>query len=543
MSESSMERMVASRVVGIRSPDVARTDSHGRFDAKRPGPTIAIPAPASSSSARVVLLVAALATSLIAGCAVGPDFARPAAPDVSGYTAIAPKATASTANVTGGEAQRFAAGSDIPADWWTLFHSPQINALIAEALKNNSDLKAAQAALASARETARAQRGAYFPNVSLGYAASREQDPSGALAAVPSTNAFLYNLYTPQVSVSFVPDVFGLNRRSVESAQAQQQSVRYQMLATDVTLSANVAVAAIQQASLQAQIDATQQLVAINTKTVAILQYQYSKGYASRLDLAAQETQLAQTNATLPPLRLQLAQQRDQLAVLTGHFPSQAPAEPVDLSTLRLPTELPLSLPSKLVRQRPDVLQAEANLHAASAQVGIAIANRLPNITLSGAAGHTGLSVGQTFGPGSAFWNIAASLAAPIIDGGALRHQERAAKANYDQAAAQYRSAVLTAFQNVADTLAALEQDADGLKAAAKADDAAKLTLDLSQRQWKDGYASQLTLLSAEQAALQARIALVQAQASRFADTAALFQALGGGWWNADDSSRNHDEK
>jgi len=485
---------------------------------------------AKSSPLRCSTIAIALS---LASCAVGPDFTKPAAPDVSGYTAAPPTNPVATAHVAGGDAQRFINGSDIPADWWTLFHSKQLNALIAEALANNPDLKAAQAALASARETTRAQRGAYLPSVSLGYTASREQDPSGALAPVPSTNAFLYNLYTPQVSVSFVPDVFGLNRRTVESLQARQQAVRYQMIATDITLSTNVAVAAIQQASLQAQIDATRQLVDTGTKIVSILQYQYSKGYASRLDLAAQESQLAQTNATLPPLRLQLAQKRDQLAVLTGHYPSQAPAETIDLSTLQLPTDLPVSLPSKLVEQRPDVLQAEANLHSASAQVGVAIANRLPNITLTGNAGHTGLSVGQTFGPGSGFWNIAASLTAPIFDGGALLHQERAAKANYDEAAAQYRSAVLTAFQNVADTLAALEQDADGLKAAAKADDAAKLALDLSERQWKDGYASQLTLLGAEQAALQARIALVQAQASRFTDTAALFQALGGGWWNA----------
>ncbi|MEO8741831.1 MAG: efflux transporter outer membrane subunit [Lysobacteraceae bacterium] len=496
--------------------------------------------------------IALSASILLTGCAVGPDFTKPAPPHVSEYSTSPVTATAETANVNGGQIQRFVSGGDIPSDWWTLFHSPQLNALIEEALKNNSDLKAAQAALASAQETTRAQRGAYFPTVTAGYSASREQDPSASLAPVPSNNAFRYNLFTPQVSVSFVPDVFGLNRRTVESVQAQEQAVRYQLIATDITLSSNVAAAAIQQASLQAQLDATRKLIDLNTKIVAILQYQYSKGYASRLDLAAQESQLAQTTATLPPLRLQLTQHRDQLAVLTGHFPSEAPSETVDLATLQLPADLPITLPSKLVEQRPDVLQAEANLHAASAQIGIAEANRFPNLTLSGTAGHTGLAVAETFASGSGFWNLAAALTAPIFDGGALKHQERAAKANYDQAAAQYRSAVLTAFQNVADTLAALDADAQTLNATAKAADAAKLTLDLSQRQWKAGYASQLTLLSAEQADLQTQVALVQAQASRFADTAALFQALGGGWWNRADlatngsthnaSIRNHDD-
>ena len=485
-------------------------------------------------------LGAALSASvLLAGCAVGPDFTKPSAPNVTSYTAAPLANPSATPKINAGQAQRFVDGADIPSDWWALFHSPQLNALIEQALANNPDLKAAQAALASAHETTRAQRGAWFPTVTAGYSASREQDPSGALAPVPSSNAFLYDLFTPQVSVSFVPDVFGLNRRTVESVRAQEQAVRYQLIATDITLSSNVATAAIQQASLQAQVDATDKLVEINTKIVQILQYQYAKGYASRLDLAAQESQLAQTSATLPPLRLQLAQQRDQLAVLTGHFPSEAPTETVDLASLHLPTDLPVTLPSQLVEQRPDVLQAEANLHAASAQIGIAEANRLPNLTLSGTAGHTGLAVGQTFASGSGFWNLAAELTAPIFDGGALLHQQRAAKANYDQAAAQYRSAVLTAFQNVADTLAALDQDADALQATAKAANAAKLTLDLSQRQWKAGYASQLTLLNAEQADLQAQVALVQAQASRFADTAALFQALGGGWWNRNDLAVN----
>jgi len=473
---------------------------------------------------------------LLAGCAVGPDFRKPAAPDVSGYTARPPATTASSANVAGGEAQRFASGSDIPGDWWALFHSRPLNALIERSLASNPDLKAAQAALSVARENTLAGRGAYYPSVTAGFSATRQQDPPGALAPVPSNNAFLYNLFTPQVSVSYVPDVFGLNRRTVESLKAQEQAVRYQMIAAQITLSANVVAAAVQQASLQAQIDATRRLIDINTHMLQILRYQKAKGYVGRLEVAAQESQLAQVTATLPTLIKQLDQQHNLLAVLAGRYPGQAATEKFELADLQLPQELPLSLPSQLVAQRPDVLQAEANMHAASAQVGIATANRLPNIALTANAGSTALAIGEVFKAGTGFWSLGAAVTAPIFQGGTLLHQQRAAKAAYVQAAEQYRSTVLTAFQNVADTLTALEQDAEGLKAAAAAADAAKVTLDLSQRQWKDGYASYLSLLSAEQADQQAQIALVQAQANRYADTAALFQALGGGWWHRAES-------
>jgi NodT family efflux transporter outer membrane factor (OMF) lipoprotein len=493
-------------------------------------------------------LLAAVAALSIAGCAVGPDFHKPAAPDVGSLTASPLPATTSSANVAGGQAQRFVSGGDIPAQWWTLFHSSALNALIEQSLANNPDLKAAQAALSVARENTLAGRGAYAPSVTAGFSASRQQDPPGALAPVPSNNAFLYNLFTPQVSVSYVPDVFGLNRRTVESLQAQEQATRFQMIATHITLSANVVVAAVQEASLRAQIDATRQLVDVNTHMLRIMRYQLAKGYAGRLDVAAQESQLAQVTATLPPLIKQLAQQRDLLAVLVGRFPGAAPTQTFELASLQLPKELPLSLPSQLVAQRPDVRQAEAEMHAASAQVGIATANRLPNISLSANVGSTALAMNQVFKSGTGFWALGADLAAPIFQGGALLHQQRAAQAAYVQAAEQYRSTVLTAFQNVADTLAALQQDAEGLKAAASAADAARVTLDLSQRQWKSGYAGYLSLLSAEQGYQQARIALVQAQADRFADTAALFQALGGGWWHGADaeqsgSLRGDDEK
>lgn len=475
-----------------------------------------------------------LALSLVGGCTVGPDFKRPTTPAATAYTDHALTTTAATPGVAGGEAQHFT-DSDIPADWWTLFHSKPLNALIEQSLANNADLKAAQAALTVARENRLAQHGASVPHLSAGLAVSREQDPPGALAPVPSDNSFLYNLFTPQLSISYAPDIFGLNRRTTESAAAQEQAVRFQMIAAHITLSSNVAVAAIQDASLEAQVDATRQLVDINRKMLDILKYQVGKGYAGGVDLAAQQAQLASTEASLPPLLKQLSQQRNLLSVLSGRLPNQAPPEVFELSSLTLPQDLPVSLPSVLVRQRPDVLQAEANMHAANAQVGVATANRLPNITLTANAGSTALEIGQVFGPGTGFWNIGASLLAPIFDGGTLLHQQRGARAAYVQTAEQYRSTVLTAFQNVADTLVALEQDADGLKASAAAADAARTSLDLAQLQYRNGYVGYLAVLTAEQAYQQARIALVQAQASRFSDTAALFQALGGGWWHRTD--------
>jgi len=509
-------------------------DVFARIERTRDEIARAVSSPARSSPSRARPVIAAAACLLIAGCAVGPNFKRPAAPAVSDYTARPLSSTVAIKNVDGGGAQRFAKGSDIPGDWWTLFHSRPLNELIEQSLANNPDLKAAQAALSVARENVLAQRGVYFPSVSADFSASRQKTP-GTISPTPSSNALLYSLYTPQVSVSYAPDLFGLNRRTTESVKAQEQAVRFQMIATQITLSSNVVAAVVQEASLQAQVDATRQLIDINTKMLQILRYQFAKGYAGRLDVAAQESQLAQVTATLPPLIKQLVQQRDALAVLVGKFPSQASAEKFELSSLQLPQELPVSLPSVLVAQRPDVLQAEANMHAASAQIGIAIANRLPNIALTANAGSSALAIGQVFKSGTGFWGVGADLTAPIFQGGALLHQERAAKAAYVQAAEQYRSTVLTAFQNVADTLTALDQDAEGLKAAAAAADAAKVTLDLSRRQWKDGYASYLSLLSAEQADQQARINLVQAQANRYADTAALFQALGGGWWNRAD--------
>jgi NodT family efflux transporter outer membrane factor (OMF) lipoprotein len=325
----------------------------------------------------------------------------------------------------------------------------------------------------------------------------------------------------------------------VESLKAQEQQARFALAATHITLSANVAAGAIQEASLRAQIDGTRELITINTNMLEILRTQFASGYVGRLDVAAQESQLAQVAATLPPLLKQLAQQRDSLASLSGGFPNQNLPEKFELASLQLPQELPVSLPSQLVEQRPDVRQAEENLHSASAQIGVAIANRLPNFALTADAGSMAVIFSKLFTGGTGFWDVGANITQPIFDGRTLLHRERAAKAAYTQASEQYRSTVLTAFQNVADTLNALQQDADALKAAAAAKDAAAVTLDLARKQFQAGYVNYLALLNAEQSYQQAVINLVQAQANRYADTAALFQALGGGWWNRPDIPKN----
>ena len=478
----------------------------------------------------------------LSSCAVGPDFKPPVAPEARTYAQTPFTQTVAVPGIAGGEAQSLAQNQNLPSDWWNLFHSRRLSDLTELAIRNNHDLKAAQAALAVAKETTLAQRGGFLPSISAGFSATSTKT-SSALAPTPSTNASQYSLYTPQVSIAYAPDVFGLNRRAQESLAAQEEASRYQMAATYLALTSNVANAVIQAGALQSEIKTTRDMIAVTTKIVETLNYQFQKGYASRADLAAEEAQLAQVSATLPPLLTQLNQQKDLLATLTGQYPGQGEGvgDLPDLSDLTLPTDLPLSLPARLVSQRPDVLQAEANMQSSSALIGVAIANRLPNLQLTGDAGSSGLALHDAFGPGGGFWDLGAAITAPVFQGGTLLHQERAAKSAYVQATEQYRSTVLGAMQSVADTLSALEHDAETLKAAAAATQAAKVSLDISERQFQAGYAANLTLLNAQQTYQQAQITLIQAQASRYADTTALFLALGGGWWQRSELTGKQD--
>ena len=482
---------------------------------------------------------AALSAALLAlsGCAVGPDFLRPAAPPTDRYTADPLPAQTASAAAPGGAAQRFVGDRDIPGDWWTLFRSPALDALVKESLAANPNLTAAQAALRQAHELTKAGEGAYFPLVQAGFSASRNKT---AATASPNTfnNALYYNQYTAQLSVSYVPDVWGLTRRTVEGLAAQEQAQRFQLEAAYLTLTSGVVAAAVGEAELRDQIAATEEIIRTQRESLDILRKQKTLGSVAGADVAAQEAALAQAEATLPPLQKQLAQQRDLIAVLAGRVPSDQPAQRFDLASLQLPQDLPVSLPSKLVEQRPDIRTAEENLHAASAAVGVAIANMLPQITLSATNGSSILSpqnISNLFGPGSAFWSLGAGIAGPIFDGGTLLHKKRAADAALDEAAAQYRATVLSAFQDVADALEALKSDADALTAAVKAEAAAKTSLDIAKSQLQLGAINYLALLNAEQTYEQAVVNRVQAEAARLADTAALYQALGGGWWNRDD--------
>jgi NodT family efflux transporter outer membrane factor (OMF) lipoprotein len=339
-------------------------------------------------------------------------------------------------------------------------------------------------------------------------------------------------LYTAQLTLSYAPDVFGLTRREVEVAKAQYDASRYELEATYLTLSSNVVVTAMQEASLRGQITATERLLQLQRRLTETVHRQRQLGTASDLDVLAQQSAEALTAQTLPPLQKQLGQSRDALTALLGRLPSEEPEETFRFDGLTLPTQLPVSLPSKLIEQRPDVRQAEENLHAASAAVGVALANMLPQFSIDANLGSTALKLGQLFTPYTGFWDAGASLTQTLFDAGALLHKRRAADAALDQAAAQYRAAVILACQNVADTLRALQADADALKASAEADRAARTTFDLAQRQRTLGTISMVAVLNAEQSYQQAELALVQAQANRYSDTAGLFQSLGGGWWN-----------
>jgi len=474
---------------------------------------------------------------LLWGCAVGPDFVRPDPPETDRYTASPLPTQTASAAVGGGAAQRFAGDRDIPGDWWTLFRSPALDALVKEALAANPNLTAAEAALRQAHEMTKAGEGAYFPLVQGNFTGSRNKT---AATASPNTfnNALYYNQYTAQLSVSYMPDVWGLNRRTVEGLAAQEQAERFQLEAAYLTLTSGVVAAALGEAELRAQIAATEEIIRAQRESLDILRRQKALGQAAGADVAAQEAALAQAEATLPPLQKQLAQQHDLIAVLAGRFPNEQPAVTFTLASLQLPQDLPVSLPSKLVEQRPDIRTAEESLHAASAAVGVAIANMLPQITLSAVGGSSVLSpqnITHLFGPGSAFWSLGAGATQTVFDGFTLLHKKRAAEAAFDEAAAQYKATVLTAFQNVADTLEALKSDADALAAAVRAEAAAKASLDIAKRQLALGAVNYLTLLNAEQTYQQAVLNRVQAQAVRFADTAALYQALGGGWWNRQD--------
>jgi NodT family efflux transporter outer membrane factor (OMF) lipoprotein len=499
-----------------------------------------------------IVLLAATSAAMTCGCAVGPRYHKPEAPANAGFAPTPlPEMTAS-APIHGGEVQHFVAGRDISFEWWQLFQSPALDSLIEKTFKANPTVAAAQASLRQAQELVYAQQGFFFPTVAAVYQAERHKVSGNTnssetigvqgnglnkLPAVENPNHFPHNIpsyytfYTAQLSVGFVPDVLGGNRRQVESLAAQKDAQRFALEATYITLASNVVAAAIQEASVRAQIRATQQIIVADEKSLQILRDQFRLGFAMRIDVAAQEAALAQVRTTLPPLQKQFEQTRDLMRALVGKLPNDED-QIFELDALQLPPEVPLSLPAKIIEQRPDVRAAEAQLHAANAEIGVAVAAMLPQFSITGQYGGNATQNSQMFSSGGPFWSLFGDVSQPLFEGGTLLHQKRAASAALRQAAAQYRSAVITAYQNIADTLHVSLSDADALAADVEAENSAKLTYDLTRRQMQVGYVDTLTLLSAETAYQQTVLTRVQAQATRYGDTVALFQALGGGWWN-----------
>jgi NodT family efflux transporter outer membrane factor (OMF) lipoprotein len=470
----------------------------------------------------------------LTSCAVGPDFVHPAAPEITRYTREPLASQTSSADMPSGQRQVFLKGRDIPQQWWMLFESPTLNALIERSLQNNPNLQSALATLRSAKENVYAQEGKFFPLVAANFNPTRQRT-AAVLSSVPASGASIFDLDTAQLTVSYTFDIWGLNRRTVESLEALADVQRFQVEAAYLSLTANLVVAAITEASLRGQIDATTQLIATTSKIRDTLQRQLDAGYANRSDLAAQEAALAQAKATLPPLRKALAQQHDLIAALSGAFPSEGPRETFRLAGLHLPVDLPVSLPSQLIEQRPDVRAAEEQLHSASALIGVATANMLPSFTISANGGFINTALAHLLAPQNVFWDLAGNATQTVFDAGTLLHQFRGARDTYDAAAWTYRGTVIGAAQNVADALRALQNDADALRAALDFERAARTSFDLAKQQMQKGNANVLLFLNAQQSYLQATIQVVQARAARLADTAALFQALGGGWWNREE--------
>ena len=489
-------------------------------------------------------LIGLMVAASLAGCMVGPDFKQPDPPKDEGYLPEALIAETASSKVFAGDAQRYVRDLDIPGQWWTVFQSKPLNDLIEQALSANPDIQVAIGALKIAQQNARAQRAALFPTIGVSGSATQNQTPN-SLAPIPSSGASIFGLFTAFLNVSYVVDVFGGVRRATESLDAQAEQQCFLLEAAYLTLASNVVVAAITEASLRGQIAVTEKSIEIQRESLALLQRRFSIGQGAQADVAVQQAALAQTEAALPPLQRQLDQQRHLLSNLVGQTTSHAPSSSFELSMLRLPQEVPASLPSKMVEQRPDIRAAEANVHSAAAAVGVATAAQLPQITLGLNYGSQALTLGSLFSP-----VVGPSLAAGVtdttwtlIDGGALLARKRAAQAAWEQARQQYRSTVLTAFRNVADSLRAIEFDALSLASADNAERASAQSLEITRRRLASGDAGILDVLNAELTYQQARLALVQAQANRYADTAALYQALGGGWWNRDTDGNSHPTK
>ena len=481
---------------------------------------------------RVVVALTLLAT--LVSCAVGPDFHAPAAPTEQNYTPTPVPATTVGTEGDAGRVQHFEPMKTLPADWWALFESPGLDQVIREGLAGSPSVRAASDNLRAAQATLDAESAAlFFPGVNANLGATRQRI-SGASFGQPGTPPFTYNLYNASVAVSYSPDVFGGSRRTAEGYRALVDYQRYELEAAYLTLTSNLVTTAVAEASYRGQLDATNDIVTSQRATLKVVERQFESGAASKADVLLQKTQLASTESEIPPLQKALAQTRHRLAVLTGDSPNRPDLPEFTLDSFKLPTDLPVSLPSELVHNRPDIQASEALLHQASANVGVATANLYPQITLTGGVGSQSTLIDDLFKSGSGVWSLGGNITQPLFHAGELRARKRAAEAQYDASLESYRSTVLDAFGQVADVLRAIEWDAYSLKAAVETEGLAKQTLDLTQRQFDIGAISYLSLLNAQRQYFDARRRRVQAEAVRYADTAALYVALGGGWWNRD---------
>ena len=472
----------------------------------------------------------------IAGCAVDQDFRLPDIATPSQYTTSPLPAQTAKAPSESVSVQHFALDKDLPGDWWTLFGSPELDQMIKQGLVDSPTLAAAQAALHKAEEDLRAVKGSIlYPAVDANLQTSRQRTSGNASTGASDT----YNLYNTSVGVSYTLDIFGGGRHQIESYQAQIDYQKYQYEATYLTLTANIVTTTIQEASLRAQLNAKKEIIEIQQKQLDVVNKQFELGAVTKAEILSQETEVAMTKAELPAIEKQLYLTRHALSGMIGKFPGYEKLPEFNLESLRLPKKLPVSLPSNLARQRPDVRAAEALLHQACASVGVATANLYPQITLSAGYGFEAVSTGILFNGQSVIWNFGAGLLQPIFRGGELTAKRKSAIAYYDQATAQYKQAVLTAFRDVADVLRTLETDARTLQAQAQAEAAAKSALELIKKQYELGAVSYIALLIAQRDYQKTRINVIVARAQRYADTAALFQALGGGWWNREATSLN----
>ncbi|WP_232286687.1 efflux transporter outer membrane subunit [Pelobacter propionicus] len=477
-------------------------------------------------------MFALAAAAALAGCAVGPDFRRPEQALPVGYTAPALPKVHPAVGGAAGETQAVVPGRDLPAQWWRLFRNAELDRLIRQALDDSPTLAAAGAALRQAEENLRARSGAvYYPALDASLSGAR-QKVSSAASGQPGTGGFTYGLYNASLVLSYDLDLFGGGRRELEELRSQVDYQRFQLEAAHLSLTANIVTTVVREASLRAQLATTREMLAVQEQLRDLVARQLQLGGTTRVELLSQESQVAQLRASLPLLEKELAWTRNQLAQYCARFPSQAGLPEFSLDQLLLPPELPLSLPSSLARQRPDIRAAEELLHAASARIGVATANLYPQITLSGGVGTQAATLGKLLSSGSPIWSLGAGLLQPLFRGGELTARRRAAIAAYDQATAQYRETILKSFQSVADVLQALDSDATALVAQAESERTARETLTLTRRQYEIGATNYLLLLNAQRQQQQASIALIQARAARLADSAALFQALGGGWWN-----------